>query len=70
MIYCPPKYQKIIRPNVNQELLNLEGELTDQQAKIALGRFLRANLGLGLEILNYLELNTDFIKEYFNNKNN
>lgn len=51
MLYCPPKYQQIIRPNVNQELLNLEGELTDTQAKAALGKFLRANLGFGLELL-------------------
>ncbi len=51
MIYCPSKYQKIIRPNVNRELLNLDGELTDAAAKAALGRFLRANLGFGLELL-------------------
>jgi hypothetical protein len=50
MLFCPDKY-KIVRPQVNKELMALEGELTDSEAKAALGRFLRANIGLGLQIL-------------------
>lgn len=50
MIYCPKKYQKVY-PNVNQSILDLKGELTDKQAMVALGNFLRANLGFGLELL-------------------
>ena len=63
MITCPTKYQKIIRPNVNEELGKLEGELSDEQAKIALGRFLRANLGLGLEILTNKKVKLAYYQE-------
>ena len=50
MIYCPEKYKEK-RVNINQELLSLEGELTDEKAKAALGRLLKHNLGFGLELL-------------------
>ncbi len=43
MIYQCEKYKKE-RPNVNKELLALEGELTDQEAMAALGRLLRHNI--------------------------
>lgn len=49
-IYFPKKYEKIY-PSVNQEILDLKGELTDKEAMVALGKFLRANLGFGLELL-------------------
>src|SRR5260221_3448518 len=50
MLYFPKKYEKVY-PNINQEILDLKGELTDKQAMVALGKFLRANLGFGLELL-------------------
>src|ERR1017187_4132755 len=49
-LYCPPKYNKIF-PNINQELLNLQGELEDKEAKITLAKFLRANLGYTVELI-------------------
>jgi hypothetical protein len=50
MLYFPKKYEKKY-PNINQSILDLKGELTDKQAMAALGKFLRANLGFGLELL-------------------
>ena len=50
MWYCPDKYTKDI-PNVNKELLKLEGSLTNKEAKISLAKFLRANLGFTTELV-------------------
>jgi hypothetical protein len=57
---------------VNQELLKLKGELTDNEARISLAKFLRHNLGfttdlaLGLTLESYQELtiNSFFNKNY------
>ncbi len=55
MWYCPDKYKKDI-PNVNQELLNLKGDLLDKEAKISLAKFLRANLGITTELVSGIKL--------------
>tara|TARA_Y100000004_G_scaffold29764_1_gene30857 strand:+ start:3129 stop:4955 length:1827 start_codon:yes stop_codon:yes gene_type:complete len=55
MWYCPDKYKKDI-PNVNQELLNLKGDLLDKEAKITLAKFLRANLGFTTELISGIKL--------------
>ena len=44
MWYCPDKYKKTL-PNLNEDFLNLKGELPDRQAKITLAKFMRSNLG-------------------------
>lgn len=58
----PDKYKKEF-PKINEELLSLEGELTDEQAKAALGKFLRHNLGLGLEILTKRKVKLAYYQE-------
>ena len=55
MWYCPEKYKKPI-PNLNEEFLNLKGELPDRQAKISLAKFMRSNLGFTTELLSGIKL--------------
>jgi len=55
MWYCPDKYKKII-PNLNEEFLDLKGELPDRQAKISLAKFMRSNLGFTTELLSGIKL--------------
>lgn len=55
MIYCPEKYIKKF-PNLNEEFLNLKGELDDREAKITLARFLRHNLGFTVELISGIKL--------------
>lgn len=55
MWYCPEKYSKSI-PNLNEEFLNLKGELPDRQAKITLAKFMRSNLGFTTELLSGIKL--------------
>tara|TARA_Y100000593_G_scaffold84789_1_gene160808 strand:+ start:13075 stop:14901 length:1827 start_codon:yes stop_codon:yes gene_type:complete len=55
MWYCPDKYNKDI-PNVNQELLKLEGDLDTKEAKVSLAKFLRANLGFTTELISGIKL--------------
>jgi len=55
MWYCPEKYSKPV-PNLNEELLNLKGELPDRQAKITLAKFMRSNLGFSTELLSGIKL--------------
>jgi hypothetical protein len=58
--------------NVNQELLNLKGDLTDEEARVSLAKFLRYNLGfttelslgLTLEYYQELTLNSFFNRNY------
>ena len=52
---CPDKYIKDI-PNVNKELLKLEGSLSNKEAKISLAKFLRANLGFTTELVSGIKL--------------
>jgi hypothetical protein len=72
MIICPDKY-KFPVSNVNQEMMELKGDLDDKIAKITLAKFLRANLGFttqlvsGIQLAEYQEIvlkgmfNRDFI---------
>tara|TARA_R100000808_G_scaffold11976_1_gene30280 strand:- start:12565 stop:14388 length:1824 start_codon:yes stop_codon:yes gene_type:complete len=43
-------------PNINEELLKLEGELQDKEAKITLAKFLRHNIGFTTELISGLKL--------------
>jgi hypothetical protein len=52
---CPSKYIKEVE-KVNEELLKLEGELTDAEARSSLAKFFRANLGLTVKLLTGIEL--------------
>jgi hypothetical protein len=55
MWYAPEKYQQNL-PDLNKELLNLKGELTDKQAKISLAKFLRGNIGITTELVSGIKL--------------
>jgi hypothetical protein len=55
MWYCPDKYKDPV-VNINRELLKLDGELEDKQAKITLARFLRSNLGITTELVSGIKL--------------
>lgn len=55
MWYCPDKYKKDV-PNINQELLKLEGDLLDKEAKISLAKFLKSNLGFTTELVSGIKL--------------
>jgi hypothetical protein len=55
MWYCPDKYIKDV-PNINQELLKLEGALTEKEAKVSLAKFLRSNLGFTTELVSGIKL--------------
>lgn len=55
MWYCPPKYQKNV-PNLNDELLKIQGEMGEEEAKISLAKFLRKNLYFTTELLTGIKL--------------
>lgn len=55
MFYCPEKYKRVI-PNLNQEILNMKGDLGDREAKILLAKFLRANVGITTELISGVKL--------------
>ena len=55
MWYFPDKYKKDLT-NLNLELLKLEGELEDKEAKITLAKFLRSNLGVAAELVSGIKL--------------
>ena len=55
MWYCPEKYKKDL-PDVNSELLKLEGILEDKEAKISLAKFLSSNLGITTELISGIKL--------------
>ena len=55
MWYCPDKYKKSI-PNLNEEFLDLKGELSDKQAKITLAKFLNSNIGITTELISGIKL--------------
>ena len=55
MWYCPEKYDGTFR-NLNEELLDLKGELGGKEAKITLAKFLRANLGFTTELVSGIKL--------------
>ena len=55
MWYCPEKYKRPLS-DVNQEILNLKGELDDNNAKISLAKFLRGNLAFTTELISGIKL--------------
>ncbi len=55
MWYAPEKYDKAY-DNLNDEFLNLKGDLQDKEAKISLAKFLRANVGFTTELVSGLKL--------------
>ena len=55
MWYCPEKYKRPLS-DVNQEILNLKGELDDNDAKISLAKFLRGNLAFTTELISGIKL--------------
>ena len=55
MWYCPEKYKKEI-PNINEELLGIDGILENKEAKITLAKFLRSNLGFTTELISGIKL--------------
>jgi len=55
MIECPNKYLRKIE-NINLELSDLRGSLTDKESKITLARFLRYNLGFTTELISGVKL--------------
>ena len=50
MWYCPEKY-KTEPKNINKQMFEMEGFLSDKEAKITLAKFLQANLGFTTELL-------------------
>ena len=55
MWHCPEKYKTKI-PDINKELSELKGYLDDEEAKISLAKFLRANLGITTELISGIKL--------------
>tara|TARA_R100000808_G_C2154735_1_gene165984 strand:- start:2512 stop:4338 length:1827 start_codon:yes stop_codon:yes gene_type:complete len=55
MWYCPEKYE--IEPeNINKQMMEIEGFLSDRDAKISLAKFLHANLGFTTELISGIKL--------------
>jgi len=50
MIYSPEKYKRPLQ-NVNQELMELQGELDDRVARVSFAKFMRYNIGWTVEFL-------------------
>lgn len=48
MLFSPEKYNRVI-PDINEELLKIQGEMDDKEAQITLAKFLRYNLGLAVD---------------------
>ena len=55
MWYGPPKYERDLT-SINEEVLKMEGSLSDKDAKMSLAKFLRSNLGLTTELLSGIKL--------------
>lgn len=69
MIYIPEKYKNKEVTRINQELLELKGELSDRQARITLAKYLRANIGIAADMLlgvSLADFQTMHIKMMFN----
>jgi hypothetical protein len=61
MWHDPFEKSNIIIPNVNDELAKLVGELSDDEARITLAKFLYKNLGFTVELLTGMKLYPDQI---------
>jgi len=57
MWYCPEKYETEPE-NINKKMLELEGFLSDREAKITLAKFMQANLGFTTELISGIKLAT------------
>ena len=55
MWYAPEKYERDL-DSVNDKILEIKGSLSDKEAKISLAKFLRANIGLTVELLSGIKL--------------
>jgi len=55
MWYSPEKYEGSFE-NLNDQFLDLKGELGNKEAKISLAKFLRANLGFTTELVSGIKL--------------
>jgi hypothetical protein len=55
MIYEPEKY-KVTLEDVNKKLMEFKGEMSDKDARITLAKFLRANIGLTVELISGVKL--------------
>jgi hypothetical protein len=55
MWYAPEKYERNL-DSVNDKILEIKGGLSDKEAKISLAKFLRANIGLTVELLSGIKL--------------
>ena len=51
MIYCPDHYKIDRFPDINDELMSLEGELDNDIAKVTLAKFLRYNLHWTIDLV-------------------
>jgi hypothetical protein len=54
--YCHNKYKRTDLIDLNEELLKIEGELEDEEARITLAQFLRHNIGFTTELLSGIKL--------------
>jgi hypothetical protein len=55
MWYCPEKYE--VKPeNINEKMMEIEGFMSDKEAKITLAKFLHANLGFTTELISGIKL--------------
>ena len=55
MWYCPEKYE--VKPeNVNKQMMEIEGFMSEREAKITLAKFLHANLGFTTELISGIKL--------------
>ena len=57
MWYCPEKYETEPE-NINKKMFEMEGFLSDREAKITLAKFLQANLGFTTELISGIKLAT------------
>ncbi|MAF42584.1 MAG: hypothetical protein CMI54_00250 [Parcubacteria group bacterium] len=57
MWYCPDKY-KIEPDKINEKMSEIEGFLSDKEAKITLAQFLHANIGFTTELISGIKLAT------------
>ena len=55
MWYCPKKYATDPE-NINKKMMEIEGFMSDREAKITLAKFLNANLGFTTELISGIKL--------------
>tara|TARA_B100000287_G_scaffold259395_1_gene243976 strand:- start:12250 stop:14076 length:1827 start_codon:yes stop_codon:yes gene_type:complete len=55
MWYCPEKYEREPE-NINKQMMEIEGFLSDRDAKISLAKFLHNNIGFTTELISGIKL--------------